>query len=195
MSDQAPPAEATDQPAPGASEPPAQGHADPASLDPNAEVARLISQLDDLRRESRKHEDRARTNYAAVKELDRLKQTMMSDAERATAEARADERSKVTREFGIRLVEATLRTAAVGRPINVDALVEGADLARFVGDDGEPDAVAIASWLERVAPRPEPNGNGYAGALDLGQGTQGTNPAALNDGSLEAHLRAALSGP
>jgi hypothetical protein len=151
----------------------------------------LQKQLEHWKSQAKKQELRAKDNVAAAKELERLKQQSMSDAERAAAEARTDERAKVTREFGTRLAEATLRTAAVGRPLQVDALVEGTDLARFVNDDGEPDAPAIEAWLDRVAPRPGPNGLPAGPPLDLGQGTQGAPPS-LNDGSLEAAVKSAF---
>lgn len=138
---------------------------------------------------ARKHEERAKANATAAKELERLKAQAMSDSDRAVAEARTEERQLVTREYGARLVAAEVRAAAAGRPVDVDALLEGVDLGRFLDDEAEPDRRAINDWLDRIAPRPDTSST-IPPMIDLGQGNRGAIP--LNGDPLEAMLRRQL---
>jgi hypothetical protein len=78
----------------------------------------------------------------------------MSDTEKAVEAARAEARTAALREVGGRLVDAELRAAAAGRPIEVDALLEAVDRSRFITDDGDVDRKALAAWVDRIAPAP-----------------------------------------
>lgn len=119
----------------------------------------------------RKQEDRAKANADAAKELATLKQQSMSDTEKAVAQARVDARAEALREVGGELVDSAVRVAAAGRTVDVDALLEGLDRSRFVGDDGRPDQAAIGKWMERIAPaKTEETKPGFP---DLGQGVRG----------------------
>lgn len=105
---------------------------------------------------ARKHEDRAKTNSNAAKELDQLRKQSMTEIERAAAEAEARGRSAATTDFGKRLARSDFTAAAARRNPGYDitGAVDLLDLARFVGEDGEPDGKAIAAAVERLVPEP-----------------------------------------
>lgn len=124
---------------------------------------------------ARKHEDRARQNAGALKELEKLRQSTMTDQEKAVAQAKVEARIEALREVGGRLVDANVRAAAAGRNVDVDALLEGLDRTRFVGEDGEPDTKAITAWVERVAPSGQQQQPQQQ--WDLGQGARGAGSA------------------
>lgn len=160
---------------------------DPAQ-DPAAEVARLRDELV----KARKWEDRAKANADAVKELDKLRASTMTDQERAVAEAVATTRIEMQRQHAARLVLAEVRAAAAGRPVDIDALLEGLDPSRFLTDDFEPDVKAIQVWVDKVAPAAGPVIP--PGFPDLGQGarTGGQQNMALNGDPLLDALKAQL---
>lgn len=90
---------------------------------------------------------------AAQKELEKARQASMSEAEKAIAEAEVKGRTAATAEFGKRLAKAALDTAAAKRNPGFDTgALEYLDMARFVGDDGEPDVKAIAAAVEKLVP-------------------------------------------
>lgn len=138
---------------------------------------------------ARKHEERAKANAAAAKELETLRAQSMTDQEKAVAAARTEARAEALREFGTSRVDDAIRVAAAGRNIDVDGLLEALDRARFIGENGEPDRAAIAAWIDRIAPKPDDNG---PRPLDLGQGVRGGQNAALNGDPLERSLKQAL---
>lgn len=112
----------------------------------------------------------------ARRELEKLRRDAMSDQERAVAEARDTGRAEALREFSARLVDAELRSAAMNRPLNVDALLANVDRAKFLTDDGDVDRDAVTAWLDQLAPVQSEQRH----ASDLGQGSRGatrTSPA------------------
>lgn len=135
-----------------------------------ADTAAEIAKWKEL---ARKHEDRAKANAGAAKELEQLRQQSMTDQEKAVAQAvanaTAETRTAVLREVGSTMVDAEVRAAAAGRSVDVDALLDGLDRGRFIGDDGQPDRKLIGSWIDRVAPSASPP----SGFPDLGQGVRG----------------------
>lgn len=124
---------------------------------------------------ARKHEDRAKANAAAAKELEELKAKHMSEQERAVAEAKAAGRAEALKEAGALLVDASVKAAAAGRGIDVEALLEGVDRGRFLDDAGKPDTKAIQAWVDRVAPAGT-GGTPNGGRPDTGQGNRGSRP-------------------
>lgn len=140
---------------------------------------------------AQKHEDRAKTNAHAVKELETLKQQSMSDTDKAVAAARTEGRIEAMKEAGAKLTEARIRVAAAGRNVDIDALIEGANLAKFIDSDGEPDDKAIHAWVDRVAPPVDDTAP--AGRRDLGLGARGgQSTPALNSDPLLRDLKAKL---
>lgn len=101
---------------------------------------------------ARRNEQQAKANH---RELEALKAQTMTDQEKAVGAARAEGRAEATAEFGGKLAHAEIRAAAAGRPVNVDALLEGVDATKFLNDSGEPNTKAITAWLDKVAPVPE----------------------------------------
>ena len=151
----------------------------------------LTAELDKWKAQARKHEDQAKANAAAQKELEKLREQSMTDQERAVEEARKAARSEVLLEVGASRVDDAVRVAAAGRPVDVDALLEGLDRKRFLDEEGQPDRDAIAAWVDRIAPQPEP-GSATTAALDLGQGARRPAALALNGDPLLNDLKSKL---
>lgn len=169
--------------------------ADTATTDQDTDVTEhqggdLSAEVEKWRALARKHEDRAKANANAAKELEQVRQASMSDLEKAVAIARQEARSEALREAGTRLVDAAVKVAAADRPVDVDALLEGLDRNRFLTEDGEPDEKAIRQWVDRVVPKPDV-ANGDRRFPDLGQGSR-VPPHALNGDPLLNDLKSAL---
>lgn len=159
-----------------------------ATPQPAAEASDLAAENERLRAEAKKWEGRARANAPAAKELEQLRQASMSDLEKAVAVARQEARTEALRESGTRLVDASVRLAATGRGVDVDALLDGLDRNRFLTDEGEPDEKAILQWVDRLVPKPD---TGTRSFPDLGQGSR-TAALPLNGDPLLADLKAKL---
>lgn len=114
------------------------------------------------RAHARKQEDRAKANATAAGELEKVRKAAMSEQERAVAEAEARGRTAAIAESAARLARAEFRAAAAGRVDNIDDLLEDLNLAKFVGEDGEPDVKAIKARVERWAPQRAPSFDGGA---------------------------------
>lgn len=133
---------------------------------------------------------------AAQAELEKVRTANLSEAEKAIAEAEAKGRTAAQTEFGQRLVRAEFRAQAAGRIAGLDDLLDDLNLAKFLGEDGEPDIKAIEKRVKALspaestettrtrAPGPRP---------DLSQGSS-TNTMALNSDELTEALRAAVGG-
>ncbi|WP_431784335.1 hypothetical protein [Streptomyces chumphonensis] len=100
----------------------------------------------------RKHEQRAKANAQAAKELAQLKREGMSDLDKkvdeAVAAARAEERVK----SGVRVARSAFLAAAKGRMADPKEVVEDINLKRYVDDEGEVDDEAIAALVDKLAP-------------------------------------------
>lgn len=146
------------------------------------------AELDKWKAMARKHEDRAKANAAAVKELETLKASMMTDQEKAIAEAVAKARADVMGEVGATLVESAFKAAAAGRSLDVDTILDGLDRSRFLADDGKPDTARIAAWVDKLAPAStsEP-----AKPKDMGQGARRSDgKAPITDRAQLKHMTA-----
>lgn len=135
---------------------------------------------------ARKHEDRAKANSTAAKELEELKTASMNDQEKAVALARIEARTEALRDVGAKLVDAEVRAAAAGRNVDIDALLEGLDRSRFIDDDGDAKRDEIVAWVDRIAPADE------TFSVDLGQGARGADQRALNGDPLLRDVKAKL---
>lgn len=129
----------------------------------------LAAELEKWKAQARKHEDRAKANAAAAKELEDVRKASMSETEKAVAEAKALTRAEVLAEVGSTLVDAEVRAALAGRTVDVDAVLDGLNRVRFLGDDGQPDRDEIVAWVDRIAPKSET----AVRSLDMGQGARG----------------------
>lgn len=163
---------------------------EPEATEPaQPDVEQLQAEIDKWKSLARKHEDKSKANAKAQQELERLRQESMTEQERAVEAARQQARSEVLAELGQARVGDAFRIAAAGREIDVDTLLEGVDLSKFLDEDGNPDTVKVGDWVERVAPVPEPSTTPKV--PDLGQGARPTPPG-LNSSQLQKDLMAKL---
>jgi hypothetical protein len=117
-------------------------------------VEELQAKVDELTKESRKWEGRAKENGKAKTELERQQQAAMTDAERAVAEAEAKGRTAAATEFGKELAQTQFDALAGRRNPAFDTAqaLEYVDLGKFLGEDGRPDTKAIEAAVERLVP-------------------------------------------
>lgn len=160
-------------------------------------LAALKAERDDKEKwktTSRKHEDRAKSNADAAKEVERLRASTMSETEKAAAEAKAAGRAEALVEVGGKLATAELRAVAAGRieDAQLSTLIENLDVSRFLDDQGEVDSEKVKTFVDGIAP-PAEGGTTTTGSTtrprgDLGQGARGTTTA-LNGDPLLASLK------
>lgn len=154
----------TDPPTdPPADDPPSSATDDPAVL--RAEIEKWKSQ-------SRRQEDRAKANANAARELEELKKSQQTDAERAVAEAEQRGRAAVLAEYGQRLAAAEIKAALAGIVPDPALVLEDLNLARYVTETGDVNTEAVdalkARWTSIVGnrqlapPPPPPPGDGGA---------------------------------
>lgn len=163
----------------------------PARTEPS-ETDRLKAEAESWRARARQHEDQAKANAKAAKELEQLKKQTMSEQEKAVEAARSEARSEALREMGALRVDDALRLAVTGRGLDADVLLEGLDRTRFLTSEGQPDSAAVARWVDRLAPPPKETGPTFP---DLGQGARGSAASAqsLDSDPLLNDLKAKLS--
>lgn len=135
----------------------------------------LAAEVDKWKAQARKHEERAKLNATAARELESVKLAALSDQEKAVELARQQARGEAFEKLGGQLVDMAVKAAVAGRNINADALLDGLDRRRFLTEDGLVDEEALAGWVDRIAPKADPNV-----FPDLGQGTRGQSNMALN---------------
>lgn len=88
------------------------------------------------------------------RELEQVRTANLSEAEKAVAEAEKRGEQKAAQQWSQRLVRSDFVAAASRRNPEFDAsaVLDDLNLGRFVGEDGEPDAKAIAAAVERLVP-------------------------------------------
>lgn len=134
------------------------------------DVDTLTAELEKWKAQARKHEERAKANSAAAKELEQAKLAALSDQEKAVELARQQARAEAFAQLGGQLVDMAVTAAVAGRGIDAEALLDGLDRTRFLGEDGSVDQAAVVAWVDRIAPKPtEPH------FPDLGQGARGSS--------------------
>lgn len=108
----------------------------------------------DWKAEARKWEVRAKDHASQARTLQQQQRAAMSDAERALSEAEQRGRSTAVTEFGKRLARTEFDALAGRRNPDYDTIpaLEYVDLAKFIGDDGEPDSKAIKAAVDRLVP-------------------------------------------
>lgn len=142
--------------------------AEPPPAETDTDTTDWKAEAEKFKTLARKHEDRAKANASAAKELEQVKQASMSDQEKAVELAKQQARAEVLIEVASERVADAVRLAAANRPVDVDALLDGLDRTRFVTEEGTPDVEAINAWVDRIAPKPA---DGFA-PVDLGQGSR-----------------------
>jgi uncharacterized heparinase superfamily protein len=123
--------------------PPATGDGDSDTSPKGAEKAILA----DLAKERKERQRLA-------KELDEVRTASLSEAEKAVAEAEKRGRTAAATEYGERIARSNFVAAAARRnpEFDADAVLDDLNLARFVGENGEPDSEAISKAVERLVP-------------------------------------------
>ena len=134
-----------------------------------------------LRKEAAKYRTEAKAKDA---ELEKFRQASMTESEKAIAEAEAKGRTAAATEFGAELARERFDALAGRRNPDFDTAqaLEYVDLSKFLGEDGRPDAKAIAAAVERLVPAP-------AGGLPNFDG--GTRKPPPSGGDMNALLRQA----
>jgi len=147
------------------------------STDTTTDTADTADEVAKWKALARKHEDRAKANEAAKKELEKLQAASMTEQEKAIAEAKAAARTEALAEFGTSLVDAEFKAASAGREFDLPALLENLDRTKFLGPNGKPDAARIGEFVSKLAPAKRST------ATDTGQGARkdGTGPAQITD--------------
>lgn len=143
------------------------GGSDATKSDGEAEALRKA-----LEKERSERREADKQSKALKAELEQHRKSTMSDQEKAIAEAKAAARLEVLAEVGTELVGAAVRTALVGRSVDVEAALEALDAKKFLNEEGRPDTKRISEWVERLAPKQEPAKK--PAAKDMGQGTRST---------------------
>lgn len=152
-----------------------QAPAEGASQEQQQEETFSREYVEKLRRENASYRTTA-------KEAEKARLSTMSEAERSVAEAEARGRTAAATEFGKRLARTEFDAAAARRNAEYDTAgaLEYVDLARFVGDDGEPDLKAIAAAVERLIPAPTGTPQAIP-SFDGGPRQTATKPASMSD--------------
>lgn len=120
---------------------------------------------------ARKHEQLWKEKQGAVKELEELKTSQLSDTERAVKEAEARGRAEATMAYSQQIAAAELKAALTGVVADPNAVIEDINLAKYVTDKGDVNTEAIAAARDKFAalfaspPQPQ--------APTLHQGRQG----------------------
>lgn len=151
------------------------------------------------KQQSRKHEDRAKANATAAKELEDLKAKSMTDQEKAVNEAKEAGKAEARAETAAVLVKAEIRAVAGGRfeAEQLATIVDAINPAAFLTDDGEVDEAKVQKYVAGIAPAqtdtdPDPLTQQFP---DLGQGARGSGGkpnAALNGDPLLRDLKSKL---
>lgn len=137
---------------------------------------------------ARKHEDRAKANAKAARELEELKKKDLKPDERALTEAEQRGRTAAAAEFAQQLAAAKIEAALTGIEDDPAEFVEDLNLAKFVTDDNEVDTDAIDELKARRKARmgtrsnddsneDDDNGGTPKPKADLKQGNRGKKGA------------------
>lgn len=169
----------------------ADGQTEVSEPDTGDQAPDLTAELEKWKAQARKHEERAKANAKAAQELEEFRKQSMTATEKAIEEARTVGRREALTEAGSKVAAAEIRAAASGRMTGeqLHTLLENVNLARFISDDGEVDADAVASFVDGIAPQQD----GTPSPLDLGQGARGTG-AGPSKTDMDSLLRAAVNG-
>ena len=134
-----------------------------------SEMDTLKAEVDKWKSLSRKNEQQAKSNMAAAKELENIRQSQLTETEKLIEQTKTDTALSVRREFATKLVDAELKSALQGKLMDAGALLSF-EKSSFILDDGNIDSEAIQSWVEAHSKNTE------TPAPDLGQGARGNNP-------------------
>lgn len=142
----------------------------------------------ELRAEAAKHRTEAKKWQT---EVDKVRQSSLTEAERAVVEAEQRGRASVLAEFGQKLARSAFVAEAARRNPGYDAaaVLDDLNLARYIGDDGEPDSKAITAAVERLVPSA---GQAPAQVPSFDGGTRTGNALPLNGDPILNALKSKL---
>jgi hypothetical protein len=111
------------------------------------DLAKVTAALE-KERETRKSFERQ------VKDFDEQRKATMTEAERAVIEAEERGRKSAVSAYGERLARTEFIAEAARRNPGFDAaaVLDDLNLARYIGEDGEPDSKAITAAVGRLVP-------------------------------------------
>jgi len=152
---------------------------------------------------ARKHEERAKAFDGLTPETlaelrdkaDKhaaLERELMSDKDKAVAEAKDATKAEVAATYQPRLVRAEFKAAAAGRidAEKLDSILEPLDLSKFLTSKGDVDEGKVASYVDGIAPAgpvrrtgPTATGLGHRVTSGSGPGDQGRAMAAKRFGT------------
>jgi hypothetical protein len=116
----------------------------------------------------------SRQNEQAAKklrrELDELRKKSMTDDDRALEDAKAAARAEVLAEVGAERVAAAFERALAGTDVDVDELVDGLNVAKFIDDDGHVDRDAVSAFVKRLGVTS--SSSSKRSPVDMGQGAR-----------------------
>ncbi|EST22778.1 hypothetical protein [Streptomyces niveus] len=137
------------------------------------------SEAEKWKAQSRKHEQRAKENAEAARELAELKAANATDSEKAIAEAVkkavAEERSA----GAAKLARQVFLAGAAGRFEDPGAVVEELNLSKYIDANGDVDEDGLGKLIDRLAPKKPGTGDGDGGdsgdqdGSDKGRRTRG----------------------
>ena len=174
-------------PATGTETTPPADTGDQASDTTAPSVEQLVADVEKWKTQSRKHEERAKQNATAARELEELRKASMTEQEKAVADARAQARAEAIAEISGQLVDARIEAAAAGRlaPEQLATLLTSLNRASFLNEDGTVNADAVTAFVDGIAPSKPDTPPPFP---DLGQGAR-SGPLPLNGDPLETALR------
>ena len=135
-----------------------------------SETDTLKAEVDKWKSLSRKNEQQAKSNGQAVKELDEIRKSQLTDTEKLIEQTREETSQAVRKEFAVKLVDAEFKSLLGGRSLDGSSLLDF-DKSSFIQADGNIDSEAIQSWVEAHSTKAEQT------IPDLGQGARGKNPS------------------
>jgi len=134
-----------------------------------SETDTLKAEVDKWKSLSRKNEQQAKSNGQAVKELDEIRKSQLTDTEKLIEQTREETSQAVRKEFAVKLVDAEFKSLLGGRSLDGSSLLDF-DKSSFIQGDGNIDLEGIQSWVEAHSTTAE------QAIPDLGQGARGQNP-------------------
>ncbi len=130
-----------------------EGEGDPATGDPTGDPPEEEPKYTqaDVDRVIEERLARERKKYADYGDLKKKAAEAMTEQERAVAAARDAAKQETLTEVGTRLVAAEFKAIGAAKGADVAALVDDLNLAKFIGEDGQPDTAAITAAVDRWA--------------------------------------------
>lgn len=124
--------------------------------------------------QSRKHEQRAKENADAARELAELKAANATDSEKAVSEAVKKAVAEERTRGADKLARQVFLAGAAGRIKDAADVVEDVNLSKFIDANGDVDEDGLAKLIDRLAPKSDTdNGGDGEGDGDQGGGDQG----------------------